>query len=192
VSLNSYPVPTVANLNPYPSLPAAMFDSTLQYGRARELRRGLGLASLVFGIIALVFSLVIVGAIFAVAGIATGIVAIVKANNEPMLYGGRGLAKGGIASSGFAIVFAVLILFVALTKLTGHRLTGAEWNRYEIGDNHLSLELPSAPKKLNVPQFNNLPPDVRENITLSELQESQYNDFVVTIGVLGYTDKIEY
>lgn len=185
-------LPQVANMNPYPALPVTTFDSALHFGRARALKRGLGLASLILGIIALMFSLVIVGVIFAVAGIVAGIVAIVKANSEPLLYGGKGLAKGGIASSGIAVVFALLILFVALPKLSGHRLTGATWHRYEIGGNNLSLELPGAPKKLNIPQFDNLPPDVRENITLSELQESQYNDFVVTIGVLGYTDKIEY
>lgn len=185
-------LPQVANMNPYPALPVTTFDSSLHFGRARALKRGLGLASLVLGIIALMFSLVVVGVIFAVAGIVTGIVAIVKANSEPLLYGGKGLAKGGIASSSIAVVLALLILFVALPKLSGHRLTGAVWNRYEIGGNNLSLELPGAPKKLTVPQFDNLHPDVRENITLAELQESQYNDFVVTVGVIGYTDKIDY
>lgn len=165
---------------------------TAPYGVGRELKRGLAIASLVTGIVSLVFSLVMVGALFAIGGIILGIVALVKANNEPQVYGGAGLAKGGIAASGFAVVFAVLILFVALPKLGGHRLTGVKWQRYDIGTNLLSLELPGAPKKLDVPQLDNLPPDVRSNITLMELHQSQYSDFVVTVGVIGYTDKIQY
>ncbi len=163
-----------------------------RYGGNREVKRGLAIASLVIGVVSLVFSLVVVGGVFAIVGAILGIMALVKASNEPMIYGGTGLAKGGIASSGFAVVFAVLILFIALPKISGYRMSGATWQRYEIGDNLLSVELPGAPKKLETPQFDNLPPDVRDNITLTELQQCQYNDFVVTMLVLGYNEKMEY
>lgn len=193
ITPNLYTAPPVASLPLYPPQSAVpVMYRAAPYEVRREMKRGLAVASLITGIVSLVFSLVVVGALFAIAGIVIGIMALVKANGEPQVYGGAGLAKGGIAASGFAVIFAVLILFVALPKLGGHRLTGAKWQRYDIGTNLLSLELPGAPKKLDVSQLDNLPPDVRSNITLMELHQSQYNDFVVTVGVIGYTDKIQY
>ena len=193
ITPNLYTATPVAGLPLYaPQSAVPVMYPAAPYGMKRELKRGLAVASLITGIVSLVFSLVVVGALFAIAGIVLGIVALVKVNDEPQVYGGVGLAKSGIAASGFAVVFAVIILFVALPKLGGHRLTGAKWQRYDIGTNLLSLELPGAPKRLDVPQLDNLPPDVRSNITLMELHQSQYNDFVVTVGVIGYTDKIQY
>jgi hypothetical protein len=80
------------------------------YGVAKK-RTGLAVASLVVGVVSLVtFSLLIVGA---VVGIVLGIVAVTRAGREPEVYGGRGLAVGGIVTSALSLVMILPLMLVA-------------------------------------------------------------------------------
>jgi type II secretory pathway pseudopilin PulG len=70
-------------------------------------RTGLAVASLVVGILSLpTFGLLFVGAL---AAFVMGVVALLRAKRQPHLYGGRGLAVGGIVTSVLSIPIAVLL-----------------------------------------------------------------------------------
>jgi hypothetical protein len=81
-------------------------------------RTGLAVASLVVGILSLLtFSLFFVGAL---AALVMGIVAVKRAGRQPNVYGGRGLAVGGIVTSALSLVVAVplaLILAIAIPNI---------------------------------------------------------------------------
>lgn len=71
-----------------------------------KLKTGLALASMVIGILSCLTCGGLLGP-GAIVGLVLGIVAIVKANRQPSIYGGQGPAIAGIACSGFALVFIV-------------------------------------------------------------------------------------
>ena len=74
-------------------------------------RKGMAVASLVFGIISIpTLGLALVGG---VAGLILGIVALRRANRNPAAYGGKGLAIGGIVTSAMSLLVAVMMLIVA-------------------------------------------------------------------------------
>jgi hypothetical protein len=81
-------------------------------------RTGLAVASLVVGILSLLtFSLLFVGGLMALV---MGIVALKRAGRQPHVYGGRGLAVGGVVTSALSLVIAVplaLILAIAIPNL---------------------------------------------------------------------------
>ena len=71
-------------------------------------RRGLAITSLVLGILAVpTFGLAIVGALI---GIVVGVIALVKASREPLVYGGKGMAIAGIALSVLAVTLMPVVL----------------------------------------------------------------------------------
>jgi hypothetical protein len=71
-------------------------------------RQGLAVASLVLGIVGL-FTLGILG-IGALLGIVFGVMALVKANNEPAEYGGKGKAIAGIALCVMSVIVMPFVL----------------------------------------------------------------------------------
>lgn len=74
-------------------------------------RRGLAIASLVLGILSIpTFGCLIVGA---VAGVVLGIVALLRANREPQLHGGKGLAIAGIATSALSLLIVIPLAIMA-------------------------------------------------------------------------------
>ncbi|MGH9941852.1 MAG: DUF4190 domain-containing protein [Pyrinomonadaceae bacterium] len=74
-------------------------------------RTGLAVASLVIGVISIfTLSFLLVGA---AAGIILGIVALVKLNRQPQLYGGRGLAIAGIVTSAISVVIVIPLGIIA-------------------------------------------------------------------------------
>jgi type IV pilus assembly protein PilA len=80
------------------------------YGQAKK-RKGLAVASLVLGILSLpTLGLLLVGA---VTSFIMGLVALIRANRRPEVYGGRGLAIGGIVTSLLSIPLATFIAIVA-------------------------------------------------------------------------------
>jgi type II secretory pathway pseudopilin PulG len=80
-------------------------------------RRGLAIASLIIGIVSLpTFGLLMVGAI---VGLVLGIVAVVKAGNQPLVYGGKGLAVGGIVTSAASLLLIPVIGIVAAIAVPG-------------------------------------------------------------------------
>lgn len=80
------------------------------YGEGKK-RKGLAVASLVLGIISLMtLSLLGVGALTALI---MGIVAAVRAGRQPQVYGGKGLAVGGIVTSALSLVMVVPLMLIA-------------------------------------------------------------------------------
>ncbi|MCI0486994.1 MAG: signal peptidase I [Blastocatellia bacterium] len=97
-------------------------------------RKGLALASLVLGIIAIpTIGLLLVGAI---VGTILGMIAHKRATGDPARYGGKALAIGGIAANVFALLmsgityFAVLYFIVQPVKVEGT----AMWPTLKAGD----------------------------------------------------------
>ena len=80
-------------------------------GDASNKRKGLAVASLVLGIISLP-TLGVLG-VGALAGVGLGVIALMRAKRQPLEYGGRGLAIGGIVTSVLSLVLAVPIGIVA-------------------------------------------------------------------------------
>lgn len=74
-------------------------------------RRGMAIASLVIGVL----SIPTVGGLLigALLGIILGIVALVRANRAPHVYGGKGLAVAGIATSAFSLLFIPFLGIIA-------------------------------------------------------------------------------
>jgi prepilin-type processing-associated H-X9-DG protein len=54
-------------------------------------------------------------------GIITGIVAVVRANNEPHRYGGKGLAIGGICAGGVSLIMIPMMIAILLPSLSRAR-----------------------------------------------------------------------
>lgn len=81
------------------------------YAQGRKLRSGLATASLVLGILGL-FSLGIL-MIGSLIGIILGIRAVLKAKREPHVYGGKGVAIGGIVTNSFGILSIVPVGIIA-------------------------------------------------------------------------------
>ena len=97
------------------------------YSQGRKLRSGLATASLVLGILG-VFSLGIL-LIGSVIGLILGIRAVLKANREPYVYGGKGVAIGGIVANSFGILTIVpvaLIAAIAIPNLLMARMSANE------------------------------------------------------------------
>lgn len=90
-------------------------------------RTGLAVASLVVGILSLLtFSLFFVGALTALI---MGIVAVSRAGRQPEVYGGRGLAVGGIVTSAISLLMAPMIgiiLAIAIPNLLASRRAANE------------------------------------------------------------------
>ena len=97
------------------------------YAQGGKLRSGLATASLVLGILS-VFSLGIL-LIGSVVGIILGVRAVLKANREPFVYGGKGVAIGGIVANSFGILTIVpvaLIAAIAIPNLLMARMAANE------------------------------------------------------------------
>lgn len=90
-------------------------------------KRGLAITSLVLGILGLpTLGLLGVGAIL---GIILGVVALVKANKEPAVYGGKGLAIAGIVTSAVSFImipFIGIIAAIAIPSLLRARASANE------------------------------------------------------------------
>jgi type IV pilus assembly protein PilA len=101
--------------------------STDTYSPSPAPRRGLAIASLVLGILSIpTFGCLIVGA---VAGIVLGIVALMRANREPQVYGGKGMAIAGIATSALSFVILIplgIIAAIAIPSLLRARISANE------------------------------------------------------------------
>ena len=70
-------------------------------------RNGMAIASLVLGILSIpTFGLVLAGG---VVGLILGIVALRRANRDPVKYGGKALAIGGIVTSGVSFLIAGMV-----------------------------------------------------------------------------------
>lgn len=79
--------------------------------RATEPAKGLAIASLVLGILGLpTLGLLFVGSL---TGLVLGIIALTRTNREPHIYGGKGIAIGGIVTNALSVVLVPVIGIIA-------------------------------------------------------------------------------
>ena len=130
VSGGDYYQPQQQPFQAVPSLPnygATGGADASPYTQGPKLRSGLATASLVLGILG-VFSLGIL-LIGSVIGLILGVRAVLKANREPYVYGGKGVAIGGIVANSFGILTIVpvaLIAAIAIPNLLMARMAANE------------------------------------------------------------------
>jgi type IV pilus assembly protein PilA len=90
-------------------------------------RRGMAIASLVLGILSLpTFGCLLFGA---VAGIVLGVMALMRANREPAVYGGKGMAIGGIVTSALSLLIVIpigIVAAIAIPSLLRARVSANE------------------------------------------------------------------
>src|SRR5262245_30585351 len=73
-----------------------------------QTRKGLAIASLVLGIISIpTLGLLVVGAITAIV---LGVIAIGRIKKEPAIYGGKGMAIGGIITSAVSLLLTAVFV----------------------------------------------------------------------------------
>jgi type IV pilus assembly protein PilA len=92
-----------------------------------ELKNGTAVAALVVGIISFfTVSFLLVGAF---VGITLGIIALVKANRQPSVYGGKGLAMIGLVASALSVVIFIpfgMIAAIAIPNILAARRAANE------------------------------------------------------------------
>lgn len=99
------------------------FSPSNQY--TANLKTGLAITSMVIGIIALVFCGL--GILIAPVGFILSIVALVKANKKPHIYGGKGFAIAGITTSAISLLVVVpIIAAIAIPNLLAARKAAYE------------------------------------------------------------------
>lgn len=101
--------------------------STDSYQTGPAPRRGLAIGSLILGILSIpTFGCLIVGA---VAGVVLGIVALMRANREPHVHGGKGMAIAGIATSALSLLIVIplgILAAIAIPSLLRARVSANE------------------------------------------------------------------
>jgi type II secretory pathway pseudopilin PulG len=110
-----------------PSYRATRGAETSPYTQGPKLRSGLATASLVLGIVGIfTVGVLIIGSL---VGVVLGIRAVLKANREPYVYGGKGIAIGGIVTNSFAVITIVpfaIIAAIAIPNLLMARMAANE------------------------------------------------------------------
>lgn len=138
---NDYQAQSSADANQFSgqAMPAADFDLHSSYAPSAPyrpnyqqqnyqptLKSGLAIASMVLGIVGFVTSILLVGVLIAPVGLILGIVALIKANKRPRIYGGKGFAIAGIVLSGLIVLFIPLIATIAIPNLLAARRAANE------------------------------------------------------------------
>ncbi len=115
--------------------------------RAAELRKGMAVASLILGILS-ILTLSCLG-IGALTGLVLGIVALVRASKEPAVYGGKGMAIGGIVTSGIGVLMMpfALMAAIAIPSLLRARISANE--SMAIGDIRTMISAQAAYQSAN-------------------------------------------
>lgn len=91
-----------------------------------NLKSGLAIASMILGILGFVTSILLIGVLIAPIGLILGIVALVKANKKPNIYGGKGFAIAGIVLSAMIVLFIPIIAAIAIPNLLAARRAANE------------------------------------------------------------------
>jgi type II secretory pathway pseudopilin PulG len=90
----------------------------------QKQRTGMAVASLILGIVGLPCGGFL--GLGALAALILGIVALVKAKNEPALYGGSGMAIGGIVTSVLSLLVIPIIAAIAIPSFLRARVSANE------------------------------------------------------------------
>lgn len=96
------------------------------YYPSPPLKSGLAIASMVLGILGFVTAIFLVGIVIAPIGLILGIVALVKANKKPHIYGGKGFAITGIVTGGMMVLVMPIIAAIAIPNLLAARRAANE------------------------------------------------------------------
>lgn len=92
----------------------------------QNLKSGLAIASMVFGILAFFGSIILIGIVFAPIGLILAIVALVKARKRPNEYGGKGFAIAGLVTSALVLLILPMIAAIAIPNLLAARRAANE------------------------------------------------------------------
>lgn len=97
------------------------------FGQATPLNSGLALASMVVGIVAFPTSFMCIGILLAPVALVMGIIALVRTSKKPLVYGGKGFAIAGIATSSLTLLFMIpIIAAIAIPNLLASRRAANE------------------------------------------------------------------
>jgi hypothetical protein len=102
------------------------------YIPAANPKMGLAVTSMILGILGIVTTIFLVGILLAPIGLILGIVALVKANKKPNVYGGKGFAIAGIATSGLITLFIPIVLAVAIPNIMAAKRMANEMSAVNI------------------------------------------------------------
>lgn len=91
-----------------------------------NLKSGLAIASMVLAILGFVSSIILIGIPLALLGLVLGIVALVKANKKPNVYGGKGFAIAGVATGAIVMLIFPIIAAIAIPNLLAARRAANE------------------------------------------------------------------
>jgi hypothetical protein len=122
---------------------------------ATKPRQGLAIASLVLGILS-VPTLGCLG-IGAITSVVLGIMALTKAGREPHVYGGRGLAIGGIVASAISLLIVIpigIVAAIAIPSLLRARMSANEASA--IGDVRTVISAQAAYQSINCGAYGRL------------------------------------
>jgi type IV pilus assembly protein PilA len=89
-----------------------------------QLKQGLAIASLTIGIVGILFCFL--GFLGSIPGLICGIKAVKKANQNPMEYGGKGMAVTGIVMNGLLLLTIPVIAIIAIPNLLAARKAANE------------------------------------------------------------------
>lgn len=96
------------------------------YYKPANLKSGLAVASMVLGILGFVTSIFLIGVLLAPVGLILGIVALVKVNRQPDVYGGKGFAIAGVVTGSMIVLFVPIIAAIAIPNLLAARRAANE------------------------------------------------------------------
>ncbi|HZS46449.1 MAG TPA: DUF4190 domain-containing protein [Blastocatellia bacterium] len=104
----------------------------------QNLKTGLAVTSLVLGIL----SVITIGflGILSILGLILGIVALAKVKNNPMIYGGKNLALGGVITNGIGLLLGIVIVIMAAIALPSVMRQAARMNEVMTISNIRMLE----------------------------------------------------
>jgi hypothetical protein len=96
------------------------------YQSSPNLKSGMAIASMVLGILGFLTSILLIGIIFAPIGLFLGVKAVAKAGRQPRVYGGKGFAVAGIVISAVTLLFAPIVLALAVPNFLAARRAANE------------------------------------------------------------------
>jgi hypothetical protein len=119
VGVNPQPEYNSTAYPPDTSVPMAS-EYVSPYGQQPKLRTGQATASLVLGILGMLSAgLFVIGSLI---GLVLGIRGALKAKREPTIYGGRGVAIGGIVTNSLGLLTVIPIAIMAAFVISGFNM----------------------------------------------------------------------